>query len=115
MIAIFLLGWYVYYAMTGSWGFGIGEEKQFFGWLGLSWSSPRSGDGQHRSHRRLHVRQSGVPRYRGGHASAASGPCSSSTLNASAPDRIGTFNSTALSYFEPGRLADHDEGRLLGH
>ena len=30
LIAIFLLGWYVYYAMTGSWGFGIGDEKQFF-------------------------------------------------------------------------------------
>lgn len=25
MILIFLLGWYVYYTMTGSWGFGIGE------------------------------------------------------------------------------------------
>ena len=24
MVAIFLLGWYVYHAMTGSWGFGIG-------------------------------------------------------------------------------------------
>jgi hypothetical protein len=33
MIAIFLLGWYVYYAMTGSWGFGSGDEKQFLGWL----------------------------------------------------------------------------------
>jgi hypothetical protein len=33
MIAIFLLGWYVYHAMTGSWGFGIGEKKQFFGSL----------------------------------------------------------------------------------
>ena len=32
MIAIFLLGWYVYHAMTGSWGFGIGENKEFFGW-----------------------------------------------------------------------------------
>ena len=31
MIAIFLLGWYVYHAMTGSWGFGIGENQQFFG------------------------------------------------------------------------------------
>ena len=30
LIAIFLLGWYVYHAMTGSWGFGIGEKKQFF-------------------------------------------------------------------------------------
>ena len=29
MIAIFLLGWYVYHAMTGSWGFGIGEDEQF--------------------------------------------------------------------------------------
>jgi hypothetical protein len=28
MLAIFLLGWYVYHAMTGSWGFGIGEEEQ---------------------------------------------------------------------------------------
>ena len=34
MIAIFLLGWYVYHAMTGSWGFGIGEGPQFFGWAG---------------------------------------------------------------------------------
>jgi hypothetical protein len=32
MVAIFLLGWYVYYAMTGSWGFGIGGEKQFLDW-----------------------------------------------------------------------------------
>jgi hypothetical protein len=30
LIGIFLLGWYVYYAMTGSWGFGIGEQKQLF-------------------------------------------------------------------------------------
>jgi len=30
LIAIFLLGWYVYYLMTGSWGFGIGDNKQFF-------------------------------------------------------------------------------------
>ena len=28
LIAIFLLGWYVYYVMTGSWGFGIGDERQ---------------------------------------------------------------------------------------
>ena len=28
LIVIFLLGWYVYHAMTGSWGFGIGEEQQ---------------------------------------------------------------------------------------
>jgi len=34
MVAIFLLGWYVYYAMTGSWGFGIGGEKQFLDWSG---------------------------------------------------------------------------------
>ena len=27
MIAIFLLGWYIYYLMTGSWGFGIGEAR----------------------------------------------------------------------------------------
>ena len=34
MIAIFLLGWFVYYVMTGSWGFGIGEEEQFIrGWF----------------------------------------------------------------------------------
>ena len=33
MLAIFLFGWYVYHAMTGSWGFGIGEDKQFFGSL----------------------------------------------------------------------------------
>lgn len=25
MIALFLLGWYVYHATTGSWGFGIGS------------------------------------------------------------------------------------------
>jgi hypothetical protein len=25
LLAIFLLGWYVYYVMTGSWGFGIGD------------------------------------------------------------------------------------------
>jgi hypothetical protein len=25
MLAIFLLGWYVYHLMTGSWGFGIGS------------------------------------------------------------------------------------------
>jgi hypothetical protein len=31
MIAIFLLGWYVYHAMTGSWGFGIGDKETFFG------------------------------------------------------------------------------------
>jgi hypothetical protein len=31
MIAIFLLGWYVYHAMTGSWGFGIGNGQQLFG------------------------------------------------------------------------------------
>ena len=29
LIAIFGLGWYVYYVMTGSWGFGIGDERQF--------------------------------------------------------------------------------------
>lgn len=29
MLAIVALGWYVYYAMTGSWGFGIGEEEYF--------------------------------------------------------------------------------------
>jgi NhaP-type Na+/H+ or K+/H+ antiporter len=28
LIAIFLLGWYVYYLMTGSLGFGIGDERQ---------------------------------------------------------------------------------------
>jgi hypothetical protein len=28
LIAIFLLGWYVYYLMTGSMGFGIGDERQ---------------------------------------------------------------------------------------
>ena len=33
LLAIFLLGWYVYHAMTGSWGFGIGEKKQYFGWF----------------------------------------------------------------------------------
>ncbi len=33
MIAIFLLGWFVYHAMTGSWGFGIGEESGMFGFL----------------------------------------------------------------------------------
>jgi hypothetical protein len=25
MLAIFLLGWYIYHLMTGSWGFGIGQ------------------------------------------------------------------------------------------
>jgi hypothetical protein len=25
LLAIILLGWYVYYVMTGSWGFGIGD------------------------------------------------------------------------------------------
>jgi hypothetical protein len=30
LIAIFLLGWYVYHVMTGSWGFGIGEQQQLF-------------------------------------------------------------------------------------
>jgi hypothetical protein len=25
MLAIFCLGWYVYHALTGSWGFGIGR------------------------------------------------------------------------------------------
>jgi hypothetical protein len=29
LIATFLLGWYVYYLMTGSLGFGIGDERQF--------------------------------------------------------------------------------------
>ena len=29
MIAIFLLGWYVYYSMTGNIGFGIGDDEQF--------------------------------------------------------------------------------------
>jgi hypothetical protein len=33
MIAIFLLGWFVYYVMTGSWGFGIGEEEGFLRWF----------------------------------------------------------------------------------
>jgi hypothetical protein len=28
LVAIFLLGWYVYYVMTGSWGFGIGDDQQ---------------------------------------------------------------------------------------
>ena len=32
MIAIFLLGWGVYYLMTGSWGFGIGEAQQLLSW-----------------------------------------------------------------------------------
>ena len=31
MLAIFLLGWYVYHLMTGSWGFGIGDDTQFLG------------------------------------------------------------------------------------
>ena len=30
LVAVFLLGWYVYYVMTGSWGFGIGDERQYF-------------------------------------------------------------------------------------
>jgi hypothetical protein len=25
LLAIFLLGWFVYFLMTGSWGFGIGD------------------------------------------------------------------------------------------
>ena len=29
LTAIFLLGWYVYYLMTGSLGFGIGDERTF--------------------------------------------------------------------------------------
>ena len=29
MLAIFLLGWYVYYSMTGNIGFGIGDDEQF--------------------------------------------------------------------------------------
>ena len=34
MLAIFLLGWYVYYLMTGDIGFGIGDNEQFLrGWL----------------------------------------------------------------------------------
>jgi hypothetical protein len=35
MLAIFLLGWYVYHLMTGSWGFGIGDDNQFLGWARL--------------------------------------------------------------------------------
>ena len=31
MLAVFGLGWYVYHAMTGSWGFGIGEDHQYLG------------------------------------------------------------------------------------
>ena len=31
MLALFGLGWYVYHAMTGSWGFGIGGGKQYLG------------------------------------------------------------------------------------
>jgi hypothetical protein len=27
MLLCFLLGWYVYYLMTGSWGFGIGAQQ----------------------------------------------------------------------------------------
>nr|WP_239579049.1 hypothetical protein [Microlunatus panaciterrae] len=27
MLALFLLGWYVYYLMTGNIGFGIGDDK----------------------------------------------------------------------------------------
>jgi cytochrome b561 len=36
MIAIFLLGWYAYYAMTGSWGFGIGDEQQILQSVGFA-------------------------------------------------------------------------------
>ncbi len=36
MIAIFLLGWGVYYLMTGSWGFGIGEAQQLFQWVAVA-------------------------------------------------------------------------------
>jgi hypothetical protein len=31
MLAIFLLGWYVYHLLTGSWGFGIDKAGQLFG------------------------------------------------------------------------------------
>ena len=31
MLAIVALGWFVYHAMTGSWGFGIGEQNQYLG------------------------------------------------------------------------------------
>jgi hypothetical protein len=31
MLVIFLLGWSVYYLMTGSWGFGLGRSGHFFG------------------------------------------------------------------------------------
>ena len=30
MTATFLLGWLVYYLMTGSWGFGLSEAQQLF-------------------------------------------------------------------------------------
>lgn len=26
LLAIFLLGWFIYHLMTGSWGFGIGQH-----------------------------------------------------------------------------------------
>ena len=29
MLALFGVGWYVYHAMTGSWGFGIGDDSGF--------------------------------------------------------------------------------------
>jgi hypothetical protein len=31
LLAIFLLGWYVYHLTTGSWGFGIGNHGQLLG------------------------------------------------------------------------------------
>jgi hypothetical protein len=31
MLAIFLLGWYVYHLLTGSWGFGNDKAGQLFG------------------------------------------------------------------------------------
>ena len=34
LLAIFLLGWYVYYVMTGDIGFGIGRDEGFLrGWV----------------------------------------------------------------------------------
>ena len=35
MLAIVALGWYVYHAMTGGWGFGIGEQRQYLGQVGV--------------------------------------------------------------------------------
>ena len=108
MIAIFLLGWYVYYLMTGSWGFGIGDDESFF--AGGSRYRDRRRSAQGRSPGSSCQLQPVVAT-----VAAASGPWSSSTAKASAPDRIGTFSSTALSYFEPGESPTTTKEVFLRH